>query len=256
VTLLTGLLALCTGLAYTGLGAFAAYELIRHRRTRGFSHFGLGLLGMAFTCGPHHLLHAYRHLLGGQPAHGPMMVALALGVAPAVLFAALRVEVARGGRGDRLVAGNPLWLIALPCVLAAAGGAMVLEALHHAAAIGVDLRSLIPNAILFAGYSAVGLFFASTQIARRPVLGGWSLSGLAMSGAFLTCGGMHLAAGLLTTADQASVVLDDIGVPAAVYFLWAVYRLHRDSLHDWNRRPLAGRPAPLGRRSPWAEPAA
>jgi hypothetical protein len=35
--------------------------------------------------------------------------------------------------------------------------------------------------------------------------------------------------------------------------MWAVYRLHRDGTRDWNRRPLVGRAAPLGRRSPWAE---
>jgi EAL domain-containing protein (putative c-di-GMP-specific phosphodiesterase class I) len=29
--------------------------------------------------------------------------------------------------------------------------------------------------------------------------------------------------------------------------------LVRDSARDWNRRPLVGRAAPLGRRSPWAE---
>jgi hypothetical protein len=48
------------------------------------------------------------------------------------------------------------------------------------------------------------------------------------------------------------VVFDNVGVPASFYFLWAVYRLHRDSERDWNRRPLVGRAAPLGRRSPWA----
>ena len=48
----------------------------------------------------------------------------------------------------------------------------------------------------------------------------------------------------------------NVGVPASIYFLWAVHRLHRDSLRDWNRRPLVGRAAPLGRRSPWADQAA
>ena len=44
----------------------------------------------------------------------------------------------------------------------------------------------------------VGLFTARTQLARRPVLGGWSLSGVAMSGVFVTCGVAHLVAGVLT----------------------------------------------------------
>ncbi len=79
------------------------YELIQHRRDRGFSHFGLSFAVMAFTCGPHHLVHAYRHLVLHEPAHGPMLAALAIGAVPAVVFIALRLEAAFGGRGDRLV---------------------------------------------------------------------------------------------------------------------------------------------------------
>ena len=35
-----------------------------------------------------------------------MLAALALGLAPAVVFIALRVEAAFGGRGDRLIAAH------------------------------------------------------------------------------------------------------------------------------------------------------
>ena len=74
-----------------------------------------------------------------------------------------------------------------------------------------------------------------------------------MSGVFLTCAGSHLLAGMMIQADPWSVVLDNIGVPASFYFMWTVHRLHSGSLRDWNRRPLVGRSAPLGRRSPWAD---
>lgn len=252
MTVLTGVLALLTGLAYTGLGLLAAVELFRHRRRRGFSHFGFALLGMGFTCGPHHLLHAGRQLLAGEGTHGPLTAALALGVLPGVAFVGLRIEAAFGGRGDRLVSGSPLWVAALPLFLAAALGAAMWEGLRHAAVMGTDLRALIPNVLLFASYTLVGLIAARAQVARRPVLGGWSVSGVAMAGVFLTCAPAHLMAGLLTVADSRTLLFDDIGVPAAFYFLWAVYRLHRDSARDWNRRPLVGRPAPSGRRSPWA----
>ena len=47
-----------------------------------------------------------------------------------------------------------------------------------------------------------------------------------MSGVFLTCAGSHLVAGLLAHAGSASLILDNIGVPASFYFLWAVHRLH------------------------------
>jgi uncharacterized membrane protein len=252
VTVAAGVLSLLTGLAYTTLAAVTAYELLRHR-ARGFSHFGVAFIVMALTCGPHHLVHAYRHLLAGEMAHGPHLAALALGVAPAVVFIALRAEALLGGRGDRLIVRTPLWLGAVPVVVAAAAGATFWEGLRHADAHGVDLRSLAPNLILFANYILVGVFTARTQIARRPLLGGWSLSGVAMSGVFLTCAGSHLLTGMMTQAAAWSIALDNIGVPASFYFLWAVHQLHSGSLRDWNRRPLVGRSAPQGRRSPWAD---
>lgn len=250
--LTAGLLALITGLAYTALGVITGYELVRHRH-RGFSHFGGAFFVMAWTCGPHHLVHAVRHLINGEPAHLPHVSALALGLVPGLVFIGLRVEAAFGGRGDRLIVRTPLWLTALPVLMAAAAGATLWEGLRHAWTMDVDLRVLIPSVFLFACYTLVGVFTARTQLARRPLLGGWSLSGIAMSGVFLTCAGSHLLAGLMTTADPWSVALDNIGVPAAIYFLWTVHRLHKGSVRDWNRRPLVGRPAPQGRRSPWAD---
>ncbi len=256
MTLAAGILALLTGIAYTGLGVITGYELIRHRRTRGFSHFGGAFLVMAFTCGPHHLVHAWRHLVAGEVAHAPMLAGLMIGLAPGLTFIALRTEAAFGGRGDRLILRTPLWMSVLPCAVAAALGATLWEAFRHSGPMDVDLRSLIPNIFLGVNYFLVGLFTARTQLARRPVLGGWSLSGVAMSGVFVTCGVSHLVAGVLTDGHVWSAALDIIGVPASFYFLWAVHRLHRSSLRDWNRQPLVGRAAPLGRRSPWAEPAA
>jgi hypothetical protein len=250
--MLTGILALATGLAYTTLGVITVYELIRYRRDRGFSHFGLSFGVMAFTCGPHHLVHAYRHLILHEPSHGPMLAAMALGALPAVVFIALRLEATFGGRGDRLIRRSPVFS-AVPWVMVAVAGATLWSALSHAAAMQIDLRALIPNLVLFVNYALVGYFTARTQIARRPLLDGWSLSGVAMSGVFATCALSHLVAGLLTGSNPAGVFFDNLGVPSSIYFMWAVYRLHRDSERDWNRRPLVGRAAPLGRRSPWAE---
>jgi hypothetical protein len=250
--IVTGLLSLATGLAYTALGLIAVVELVHHRRDRGFSHFGLSFAVMAFTCGPHHLIHAYRHLVAHEPTHGPMLAAMALGAVPAVIFIALRLEAALGGRGDRLVRDLHLFP-AIPALMVAASGAILWEALRHATKTDVDLRSLVPNLILFANYSLVGYFTARTQLARRPLLDGWSLSGTAMSAVFLTCALSHLVAGMVTGSNPVGVVFDNVGVPASFYFMWAVYRLNRDSERDWNRRPLVGTAAPLGRRSPWAE---
>jgi hypothetical protein len=250
--MIAGLLSLATGIAYTALGVIAAIELLLHRRDRGFSHFGLSFAIMAFTCGPHHLVHAYRHLVNGEPAHGPMLAALALGAIPAVIFITLRLEAAFGGRGDRLLSNSPI-VPAIPALMTALAGAICWEAVRHARSMDVDLRSLIPNLILFVNYSLVGYFTARTQLARRPLLDGWSLSGTAMAGVFTTCALSHLVAGLVTGSNPAGVMFDNLGVPTSIYFMWAVYRLNKDSERDWNRRPLVGRAAPLGRRSPWAE---
>ena len=201
-----GLLALATGLAYTALGVIAVYELIRYRRDRGFSHFGLSFAVMAFTCGPHHLVHAYRHLVLHEPAHGPMLAAMALGARRRSSSSRCALEATFGGRGDRLIRNSrssPL----VPPVMIAVAGATLWEAFRHAAAMHVDLRALVPNVVLFVNYALVGYFTARTQFARRPLLDGWSLSGVAMSGVFVTCAISHLVAGLLTGSNPAGVAL-------------------------------------------------
>ena len=261
VSVVAGILALLTGIAYTGLGVITGYELMRHRRSRGFSHFGAAFLVMAFTCGPHHLVHAWRHLIAAEPAHGPMIAALAIGLAPGLIFIGLRAEAAFGGRGDRLIAGTPLWLELIPALMAIAAGAVLWETLRHAAAMDVDLRALIPNAILFVNYFLVGFFTGRTQLARRPVLAGWSLSGVAMSGVFTTCAASHLVAGLLTTAEPLGVALrqrrrprlDLLPVGRAPPAPRLAARLEPPPARR-SRRP-AGPPVPLGRPSRLNSPA-
>jgi hypothetical protein len=55
-----------------------------------------------------------------------------------------------------------------------------------------------------------------------------------------------------TPADWHTLLFDVFGVPFSVYFLWVVRSLHRNSLRDWNRRPLVGRASRQSRPSPWA----
>ena len=98
----------------------------------------------------------------------------------------------------------------------------------------------------------VGVLVLRTQLARRAGLGGWSVSGLALGGVFVTCGVSHLVAGLSTPADWHTLLFDVPGVPFSIYFLWVVRSLHRNSLRDWNRRPLVGRASRQSRPSPWA----
>jgi hypothetical protein len=250
VTVAAGILTLLTGLAYCGLGVIAVYELRRERRTRGFSYLGGAFALMAATCGPHHLVHSEHHLFWGEPSSAPMLAALAVGLVPGAVFVLLRIEAAFGGRGDRFLSGTPAALAALPWIVAVAAGAIVWEALgdlREAHAVG-----LAANVVLFVNYMIVGVLVLRTQLARRPGLGGWSLSGLAMGGVFVTCGLSHLVAGLTLPADWHTLLFDVAGVPFSIYFLWVVRGLHRNSLRDWNRRPLVGRAARRSRPSPWA----
>jgi hypothetical protein len=250
VIVAAGILALLTGLAYAGLGVLAAYELGRNHRTRGFSYLGGAFGLMAATCGPHHLVHAEHHLLWNEAATGPMLGALAIGFVPGGIFVLLRIEAALGGRGDRFIAGTPVVLAALPWIVAAAYGAIVWEALGDAR--DVNAAGMAANLLLFVNYLIVGVLVLRTQLARRPGLGGWSISGLAMGGVFVTCGVAHLVAGLATPADWHTLLFDVPGVPFSIYFLWVVRSLHRNSLRDWNRRPLVGRASRQSRPSPWA----
>jgi len=250
VTVAAGILALLTGLAYAGLGVMAVYELTRNRKTRGFSYLGGAFALMAATCGPHHLVHAEHHLLWSEAVTGPMFVALAIGFVPGGTFVLLRLEAHLGGRGDRFVSGTPAWLAALPWLVAVASAVIVWEAVRDAR----DLNpvSVVANVLLFVNYLIVGVLVLRTQIARRPGLGGWSVSGVSMGGVFVTCGVAHLVAGFATPADWHTLLFDIPGVPFSIYFLWVVRSLHRKSLRDWNRRPLVGRASRQSRPSPWA----
>ena len=253
MSLAAGLLALLTGIAYTLLGAITAYDLARHARRRGHSHFGLGFLLMAATCGPHHLVHATHLLFEGHAASWALLAALAVGLPPGAIFTLLRLEALAGGRGDRFATGTPVHIAVLPVLVAASAGAVVLAAAQIAprpdGAWG--WAGVLANAFLALAYLVTGAIVLRTQLARRAGLGGWSVSGVAMAGVFTTCGLSHLVTGLTTRAELHTLAFDLPGVPAAAYFLWVVYRLNRSSLNDWNRRPLVGRAARHSRPAPW-----
>ena len=184
-----------------------------------------------------------------------MLAAMALGARrPAVIFIALR---ARGGRSAAAATAwsqHPAVLPALP--VGDGRGRAARRCGRRCAtptAMDIDLRALLPNLILFANYSLVGYFTARTQLARRPLLDGWSLSGVAMSGVFLTCALSHLVAGLMTGRTRPACSSTTSACPRRSTSCGPSTASTSDSERDWNRRPLVGRAAPLGRRSPWAE---
>jgi hypothetical protein len=62
---------------------------------------------------------------------------------------------------------------------------------------------------------------------------------------------MHVIHALSFGSHSATLPFDLLGVPASIYFLWVVKRVHRDAVVDWNRRPLVGIAGTPDRSSPW-----
>jgi hypothetical protein len=244
MTVTLGVLNVILGLVYCGYGVMTAIEMIRNRDTMGFSHFGMAWIAMAFTCGPHHWVHGV-HLVAEGRNGGPLdLFAVLVGFPAGVTWFLLRVEAFNGGRGDRLVAGNPIWVLALPTL-----GGIYLTALI-AASLGVgglqldgdNFPIVAANVMLVGLYAAIAFFLSRTQIANRRPLAGWSLSGLALSVVFWTCAAMHGVYALYGMAgtydvDYHGIAIDVLAVPAAVYFLWVVQALYRGTYRDWNGAP-------------------
>jgi hypothetical protein len=236
---ITGLLNVALGTVYFSYGLMTIVDLKRGWRSHGFSHFGSAWLAMAFTCGPHHLDHGAHILLSGR-AGGPLdLISIGMAAPAGVIWFLLRAEAMLGGRGDRHVSGTPLWMDLLPVA-----GVVYLAALLNAVldvgrgTVGFDAK-VLPNLLLIALYSAIGAQLARTQLRNRPHTGGWSVSGTSLATVMFTCALMHGVYALYATTgrydlDVHGYVIDILSVPAAAYFLWVVWALHRGALRDWN----------------------
>jgi hypothetical protein len=243
MTYAVGFLNVLLGLAYTTYGFITLSDMKRGWRSMGFSHFGAAWVAMAFTCGPHHLVHGTHLLLEGR-AGGPLdLAAVLVGLPAGATFLYLRVEAWMGGRGDRFIAGSPLWVQSLPTL-----GGVYLTALAFgvttAGLTGLVPREVIPNLMLVVLYFTIGYFVLRTQLRNRTLLNGWSVSGLALGIVFPTCGLMHgiyayyASTGVYHDIDFHGWVVDALAVPAAIYFLWVVVGLYRLTLRDWNREMM------------------
>lgn len=230
------------GIAYVGYGVMTAIEMRRDWRMLGFSHFGLAWLFMAFTCGPHHLTHGVHVAFEGRSGGALDLFSVAFGLPLGVLWLLLRIEAFAGGRGDRFIAGTPGWLKAVPYVAVLYSAVLLtsMASLLVGAEPGHD-QTLVPvNGALVLLYLAIGYFLARTQLRNHRSTGGWSVSGLSLSGVFATCAAMHAVFAVYSVTgryhhDIHGAFIDVLSVPAAMYFLWVVRRLYIDSLRDWNR---------------------
>lgn len=243
MTLALGLLNIVLGLVYTSYGTMTLVEMMRNRRTMGFSHFGAAWIAMAFTCGPHHWVHGIHLLAEGRTAGTLDLIAVAIGFPAGVIWFLLRVEAFYGGRGDRFVRGTPAWVVVIPTIFAVYLTAVGAAALNIAKSSHLNITApVVVNLLLFVFYSAIGYYLARTQLANRRPLGGWSLSGLSLTIVFPTCAVMHgiyayYSMTGLYAWDIHNLLIDYVAVPAAVYFLWVVQALYRGTFHDWNGAP-------------------
>jgi len=110
---------------------------------------------------------------------------------------------------------------------------------------------LTPNLLLLGLYCLIGYYLLRTQLVNHRAVGGWSLSGLALTVVFPTCGLMHVtfvvyASSGTYDAGWHGLVIDWLAVPAAIYFLWVVRSLSLGTLTDWNEGSTGARlePAP------------
>lgn len=272
ITLVIGVGNLLIGLAYTGLGLLSAWETYSLHRYRGWSRFGIGFALMAASCGPHHLIHGWHALREGDSSW-PMLAVTLMGLPAGLIFVGLRFETALGGAGDRPFGSSRYWAISLVAAFAVAVGWLTgwtlarpapvfasqaictvlgLSTRTAVAGVGLDLDSLILPANLFVvvTYGMVGWCLADYQVRRHVAKGDWSLSGVSLAGVFFSCALMHLIYAT-TELHPAILPFDLLGIPASIYFLWIVKRVHSDSVVDWNRRPLVGAAATPERSAPW-----
>lgn len=235
------------GAVYTSYGILTIIDLKRGWRTLGWSHFGLAWIAMAFTCGPHHLEHGLHVALAGRAGGGLDLFAVLIGFPAGATWFLLRVEALAGGRGDRFVSGSPVWIKAIPVIAGAyvvVAGLWVFDVLSREADFGPRLT---PNLLLLAVYMLIGYYLIRTQLANRKVVGGWSVSGVALSIVFPTCGIMHAVFAVYATnglydADWHGVLIDWLAVPAAIYFVWVVRSLYLGAISDWNTGAEGARP--------------
>jgi hypothetical protein len=248
MTALVGGLNILLGLVYCQYGTMTLIDMRRQWRRMGFSHFGAAWIAMAFTCGPHHFVHGL-HLLATGGAAGPLdLVAVLIGCPAGITWFALRVEAFAGGAGDRFVFGDPKWILALPAIGSAYGATIVTVVAGAGKIHGDHLIAVSPNLLLVAIYGMIGYYLARTQLVNRRPLGGWSISGLALTVIFPTCAMMHAVYAYYAVTGRYNAalhttVIDWLAVPAGIYFLWVVQALFSGGFRDWNRGGAWDQPA-------------
>lgn len=234
-----GVLNLVLGVVYLAYGVMTWVELRRGWASNGPSHFGLAWMFMTTTCGPHHLDHGL-HLVRDGYGTALDLGVTALGFPAATVWFLLRVEALRGGEGDRWLRSGHGGVAALP----------VLSSMYVVVLGGLVATTLVTgrldwvpstsaNVMILAFYGAIAWMLLRSQLVNHRLEHRWSLSGLSLTLVFATCAIMHGVHALNVNTGRYPyqghlVVTDLLAVPAAVYFLWVVWRLSSGQVDDWN----------------------
>jgi hypothetical protein len=249
VTLAVGIVHALTAAAYLFLFVVAIREV---RAAGRITAFGAALTLMFLGCGMHHFIHAEHALVFGRGGDPLTLAALLLAGTPSAIFLWLRLEAMGGGRGDRFVAGTPAWLGLAPVAFGAAAAALTIVSVGYGPTPVPDVPGFASNLVLLVTYSTVGWFLARTQVARRPLRGGWSVSGISLAAIFPTCAMAHVVSALVSPGDVHTLIADGYQIPVSLFFLWSVARMYGRGRRLATRRPAVGRAARAGRPSPWA----
>lgn len=240
MSIAVGVLNVILGAVYLQYGTITFAEMRKNWSRMGFSHFGAAWIAMAFTCGPHHMVHGIHVLFEGRHPGTLDLITAAVGAPAGVIWFRLRVEAFLGGRGDRHLPGTPTWLVVLPTIFGMYVTALVAAALQAGAPDWGRLPEALPNLLLVGIYGMVAFYVTRTQIANRRPLGGWSVSGVSLGMIFWTCATMHATYALYGMTgrygfDIHGFVVDVLAVPSGLYFLGVVRALFRGTFRDWNR---------------------
>lgn len=222
---------LISGIGYIYvMGYMTLRDLWRGRKVAkpalsGLFASALALIG--FTCGPHHIVHAF-HLLHGEMEVQPLdMITVLMMVPPLATFVWLRTESDRGGKGDRYLKGTlPMIALSHPGVAFGMVAAIWTTITLHTP-VGIDKHSFIQFALV-GMYLFIAKLMCKAQVNNWLKDSGWSVSGLSLAGIFTTCALTHAAyafyeAGGLYKYDWHIVLIDGLGIVAAIGLCVASY---------------------------------
>lgn len=236
IDLLTGWGNLLLGLTYlffVGVGPLV--DMWRTPKERG-NPFGWALILIAFTCGPHHM-HYGLHLLSDPGTNGNSsdLVLLAMGIPPALIWEYFRMNAMfRPHKPTDVVLGRtPWWVTLAPSWV----GVLTLLSLYWAAkgfSGTIDWFHAWPNVAQGVLYGVAGAAMIDTQVRRAPR---WSMSGLGLTGIFVTCAFMHLNFAIhqrpgFVPSTNHMLAIDLLGAVFATYFAYLILSVRARSRSD------------------------